>query len=82
MVQPGEMSPGQKLSLIQGMIDDLLKTVDTAKHFASMDEHLNVPLTSLTLIGIGWEAARHGVSRESLVQSWIEQKLDEQKMEK
>ena len=82
MVQPGELSPGQKLSMIQEMIDDLLRTVDGPKYFAALNSHLDIPLSTITLIGLGRAAAQHGVNREQLVRSWIEEKLDERKAAK
>ena len=79
MVEPGELSPGQKLSMTKMMLDDLLKSGDLASSAPSDQEHMNISISPLVFMRIGEEALRRHVSREKLVQSWIEQKLEEQK---
>ena len=81
-VEPGEMSPGQKLSIIEAMINDLLKDPKIVAHLSPIRDSLNIPLSALTLVELGRQAARARISREALVQSWIEQKLAEQKAAK
>ena len=76
-LQPGEMSPGQKLSVVNGLLEDMLKDPKTVAHLSPARKSLSVSLSELALVKIGREAARDHVSREELVQSWIEQKLAE-----
>ncbi len=79
MVEPGELSPGQKLSLTKMMLDDLLRNSGSVS-FPSVDqESMSISLSPLVFVRIGEEALRRRVSREALVQLWIEQKLEEQK---
>lgn len=82
MVEPGELSPGQKLSLTKMMLDDLLKSGDLPPFSPSEQEQISVSLSPLAFVQVGQEAARRHVSREELVESWIEQKLEEHKAEK
>ncbi len=79
MVEPSEMSPGQKLSLTKMMLDDLLKSGDASPALPSEQERLSISLSPLMFLQIGQEAAYRQVSREKLVESWIEQKLEEHK---
>ena len=79
VVPPGEMSPRQKLSVIDGMLEDLLRNPKMVAHLSPLRKKLSVSLSALALAEIGREAAHGHVSREELVQSWIEQKLAELK---
>ena len=77
MVNPGELSPGQKLSIIEEMMNDLLSSMDARAFFSPVQMNQSIPLSPITLLELGQEAARRGVSREELVKSWIEEELAE-----
>jgi hypothetical protein len=82
MVAPDELSPGQKLSLMQAWLDDLLPRAEASSFPSPEQASLNIPFSPFVLVQIGQEALRHGVSREALVQSWVEQKVGEHKAAK
>lgn len=82
VVQPGEMSPAQKLSIIEEIIENLQMTPGAQKHLSPRRKELSVSLSSLALAEVDCQAARRRMSREELVRSWIEEKLVEQKATK
>ena len=82
MVQPGELSPGQKLSIVEGLLENLRNGYLPAKPLSSLVSNVTIPIPSLAWAEIGHKAARQHMRPEELVQSWIEEKLAEQKTAK
>ena len=79
LVEPGELSPGQKLAMIEAKLNELL--VDETLPESSLPERVdfNLSVPRGLLLKIGSEAVRLGVSRGKLVESWIEERVGEQK---
>ena len=82
-VEPGELSPGQKDSLLAmfgelSPADKVMLTQVMLDAVAGVDLHLNVPIPATLHFELARAALQRQMSREALVQSWIVQHLEQQ----
>ena len=85
MVAPGELSPGQKESLL-AVLGELSSNDKVVMIQAMLDAvagtelNLNVPIPAALHIELVREALKRQTTREALVQSWIVQRLEGQRV--
>ena len=84
-VEPGELTPGQKDSLLAmfselSPADKIMMTQVMLDAVAGADFHLNVSIPASLHFELARLAAQRQMSREALVQSWIVQRLEEQRV--
>ena len=78
MVEPGELSPGQKLSLQTFAVSGSIEM--GGAEAAEMEQPLSIALPSWAFDQLQDEAERQGVSQEKLAQLLIIQRLDKAKV--
>ncbi len=81
-VEPGELSPGQKDSLLAmfgelSPADKVMMTQVMLEAVAGAELHLNVPIPATLHFELAQAAIQRRITREALVQSWIVQHLQE-----
>ena len=84
-VMPGELTPGQKASLLEAFgelspSDKVMLTQVMLDAVAGTDLHLNVPIPAALHLELARVALQRHMTREALVQSWIVQRLEEQRI--
>ena len=83
-VAPGELSPGQKESLLAmfselSSSEKMMLTQVMLDAMSDADLHLNVPIPAALHLELARVALQRHTTREALVQSWIVQHLEEQR---
>ena len=84
VVEPGELSPGQRNSLLEmfgelSPANKMMLTQVMLDAVAGVDLHLNVPIPAALHLELARMAMQRQTTREALVQSWIVQQLEGQR---